>query len=212
MLKLDHLTVIAPTLSQGVEHVRDCIGIDVPFGTRHLYMGTHNHRLQLGNNKYLEIVALDPEGRDPGRARWFGVDDVAQVRRDWDAGRRLRGWVASTTDIDRYVADYPHLFGEVVGLPFDAPGFAFSIPKDGSLPADGAVPSLIDHKKDPTCMSDIPDLGARLVGFSVKHPDADALRKLYEQLEINALPTIESGSTLRYEAQIETPAGLRKLS
>ncbi|WP_439710237.1 VOC family protein [Agrobacterium leguminum] len=62
MLKLDHLTVIAPTLAVGVAHVQRCLGLDVPFGTRHDYMGSHNHRLQLGNSVYLEIMALDPAG------------------------------------------------------------------------------------------------------------------------------------------------------
>ena len=57
LLKLDHLTVIAPTLAEGVSHVQHCLDLDVPFGTRHDYMGTHNHRLQLGNS-LLEIVPI----------------------------------------------------------------------------------------------------------------------------------------------------------
>jgi hypothetical protein len=87
MLKLDHITVIAPTLAVGVAHVQECLDIDVPFGTHHDYMGTHNHRLQLGNSVYLEIVALDPDGTAPGRARWFGLDNQKQVRSDWNEGR-----------------------------------------------------------------------------------------------------------------------------
>ncbi len=75
MLKLDHLTVIAPTLTEGIAHIRSCIDLDVPFGQRHGYMGTHNHLLQLGEQVYLEIVALDPDGERPPRARWFGLDD-----------------------------------------------------------------------------------------------------------------------------------------
>ncbi len=212
MLKLDHLTVVAPTLTEGVAHVRNCIDIDVPFGTRHLYMGTHNHRLQLGNKTYLEIVALDPAGRSPGRARWFGVDDKAQVRRDWDAGRRLRGWVASTVDIDHYVSHDPAIFGEVIDLPLDAPAFAFSIPRDGHLPLDGAAPSLIDHKNDPTSMAEIPDLGARLRSFSVFHPDPEDLCALYQRLSVETPPAVRSGGELRYEAQIETPSGIRTLT
>ena len=82
MLALDHLSVIAPTLAEGVDHVRACLDLDVPFGQRHGYMGTYNHLLQLGGTVYLEIVALDPDGRSPGRARWFGLDDQRQVRRD----------------------------------------------------------------------------------------------------------------------------------
>ena len=65
MQALDHITVIAPTLGEGVMHVRDCLNLDIPFGARHTYMGTHNHRLQLGNRVYLEIVALDPNGKKP---------------------------------------------------------------------------------------------------------------------------------------------------
>ena len=70
MLKLDHITVIAPSLAEGVSHVRTCLDLDVPFGQRHAYMGTHNHLLQLGDTVYLEIVALDP--RPTGRAAHAG--------------------------------------------------------------------------------------------------------------------------------------------
>ena len=90
VLKLDHITVIAPTLSEGAAHVRHCLDLNVPFGTRHDYMGTHNHRLQLGGNVYLEVVAYDPHGTEPGRPRWFDLDNRDKVRSDWDDGRRLR--------------------------------------------------------------------------------------------------------------------------
>jgi Glyoxalase-like domain len=75
MLKLDHVTVIAPSLAEGVLHVRNCLDLDVPFGQRHAYTGTYNHLLQLGDTVYLEIVALDPDADAPGRRRWFGLDD-----------------------------------------------------------------------------------------------------------------------------------------
>ncbi|MEL6127860.1 MAG: VOC family protein, partial [Pseudomonadota bacterium] len=202
MLSLDHLTIIAPTLREGVEHVRDCLGIDVPFGTRHLYMGTHNHRLQLGDGVYLEIVALDPDGVDPGRARWFGVDDAEQVRSDWEQNRRLRGWVAATTSIDGSVRQRSE-FGDAVELPFDRPEFAFSIPADGSLPMGGVLPSLIDHRGDPTQMSGIPDAGARLMSFSLEHPHPEEIRAVYDSLKIDRPPEIRAGSVFRYEAQIE---------
>lgn len=116
-LQLDHLTVIAPTLAEGVEHVRACLDLDVPFGQRHAYMGTHNHLLQLGSSVYLEIVAPDPDGRAPGRPRWFGLDDRKRVREAWDEGRRLRGWVARTDGIDAILAGRESIFGRKVALP-----------------------------------------------------------------------------------------------
>ena len=212
MLKLDHLTIIAPTLNEGVSHVQDCLGLEVPFGTRHDYMGSHNHRLQLGNRVYLEIVALDPVGAAPGRARWFGLDNQETVRSDWSEGRRLRGWVASTDAIDAIVSTRRTIFGDEVHLPAGHPAFAFSIPGDGSLPLDGAAPSLIDHRGDPTSMAEIPDLGARLRSLTLEHPDPAAIKLLYRELSIDHPPTIIDGLKVRFRAQIETPTGLKELT
>ncbi|MCR9220757.1 MAG: VOC family protein [Alphaproteobacteria bacterium] len=212
MNALDHIAIIAPSLAEGVAHVRESLDIDVPFGTRHPYMGTHNHRLQLGDDVYLEIVARDPDGPDPRRSRWFGLDDRTQVRADWEAGRRLRGWVARTEELDRILAAYPHVFGEAVALPPQKPEFAFSIPQDGTLPLGGAAPSFIDHRGAPTSMAEIPDRGARLVSFRLEHPDPTAVSALYRAIDIHRCPTIHSASALRYAAEIETPSGLRVLS
>jgi hypothetical protein len=212
MLKLDHLTVIAPTLAEGVAHVRTCLDLDVPFGQRHVYMGTHNHLLQLGGSVYLEIVALDPMGDRPGRARWFGLDDQKKVARDWDEGRRLRGWVARTDEIDLVLAGREHLFGSKLGLPTGDPSFYFSIRDDGSLPLDGAIPSIIDRRGKARSMATIADLGARLASFTLEHPDADSLSALYRELEIDRAPFVVHGNASRYRAQIETPSGLRQLA
>lgn len=212
MLKLDHLTVIAPTLAEGVAHVRACLDLDVPSGQRHLYMGSHNHLLQLGDTTYLEIVALDPQGDEPPCPRWLGLDDQQQVRADWDAGRRLRGWVARTDAIDAVIAGREHVFGRKVALPWAEPLFDFAIPEDGSLPLGGAAPSIIDRRGKPRSMTTMADLGARLRSFGLDHPDATEIAKLYRELDIDRPPAIAYGSDLRYRAQIETPAGLKELT
>ena len=212
MLKLDHLTVIAPSLAEGVLHVRNCLDLDVPFGQRHAYMGTYNHLLQLGDTVYLEIVALDPEADAPDRPRWFGLDDQNRVRCDWDEGRRLRGWVARTDTIDAIIAGRGDIFGEKVPLPTVNSSFDFAIPNDGSLPLDGAAPSLIDRRGKPRAMATIVDLGARLRSFTLAHPDPAAVEALYRALTVDRPPDIRRGSKLRYRAQIETPAGPRELT
>lgn len=211
MLKLDHLTVIAPALTEGVAHVRSCLDVDVPFGQRHPYMGTHNHLLQLGDTVYLEIVALDPDGTPPGRARWFGLDNQRAVRADWDAGRRLRGWVARTDTIDVVLAGGQGLFGGKVSLPWTEPSFEFSVPDDGSLPLDGAAPSIIDRRGKPRSMTTMADRGARLRSLSLEHPDAAVISALYQSLDIDRPPVVVQGDSLRYRAQIETSAGMKEL-
>lgn len=212
LLKLDHLTVIAPSLPEGVAHVRDCLGLDVPFGRRHDYMGTHNHRLQLGNSVYLEIVAFDPDGADPGRTRWFGLDKQEQVRADWDEGRRLRGWVANTEDIDSIISMHSAIFGSKVALPMVDPTFSFTIPEDGSLPHDGAAPSIIGRRGGSSYIAAIPDLGARLSSFILEHPAPADIEALFSELAVDRPPVVVHGSRLRYRALIETPAGLKELT
>jgi len=213
MLKLDHLSIIAPSLAEGVAHVRTCLDLDVPFGQRHAYMGTHNHLMQLGDTVYLEIVALDPEADRPGRRRWFGLDDRKKVRSDWDEGRRLRGWVARTdAAIDTVIAGHGGIFGEKVPLPAVNPSFDFAIRCDGSLPLDGAAPSIIDRRGKPRSMATIADLGARLRSFTLEHPDPAAVEALYRAMALDRPPAIGRGPSLRYRAQIETPAGPRELT
>lgn len=104
------------------------------------------------------------------------------------------------------------MFGEKVPLPPDNPAFDFSIPVDGSLPFDGAAPSLIDHRDDPTSMEDIPDLGARLQSFSLEHPEPATIAALYRYLSIDRPPEIVSGPEIRWRAHIETPTGLKELT
>jgi hypothetical protein len=212
MLKLDHLSVIAPSLAEGVSHVRACLDLDVPFGQRHGYMGTYNHLLQLGGTVYLEIVALDPAADGPGRPRWFGLDDQKKVRSDWDEGRRLRGWVARTDTIETIIAGHGSIFGEKVPLPAVNSSFDFTIPHDGSLPLDGAAPSVIDRRGKPRSMATIADLGARLRSFTLEHPDPAAVEALYRAMSMDRPPAIGRGARLRYRAQIETPTGPRELT
>ena len=211
VLRLDHLTVVAPTLTHGVAHVRHCLDLDVPFGQRHAYMGTHNHVLQLGDSVYLEIVALDPDGKPPAVARWFGLDHAEAVMDDWDAGRRLRGWVASAESIDHVLAGRNRVFGTKISLPWVEPRFDFSLMHEGRLPLDGAAPSIIDRRGMRRSMATMADLGARLRTFSLAHPNPAGIAALYEEFAIDRAPTIGPGCDLRYRAQIETPAGIREL-
>ena len=211
MLELDHLVVIAPTLGEGVAHVRSCTDLDVPFGQRHRYMGSHNHLLQLGDSVYLEIVALDPDGDRPHRARWFGLDDAEAVKADWDAGRRLRAWVARTDAIDLVLARREHVLGRTISLPWTEPQFEFALTDDGALPLNGAAPCVIDRRGRPRSMATMPDLGARLLSFSLAHPDPAAVAALYRELAVDRPPTVAPGPELRYRARIQTRDGVKEL-
>lgn len=212
MLQLDHITVIAPTLAEGVAHVRACLDIDVPFGRRHPDMATHNHLLRLGESVYLEIIAANTAAPRPNRARWFGLDDNAALCADWESGRRLRGWVARTQDIDAVLARHGQLLGRRVDFTSANGSFCFAIPDDGALPLEGAAPSVIDRLGKPPSVATMADAGARLQSLILEHPEPDRIRRLYDQLGIAEPPVVTQGERLRYRALIETPAGVKELT
>ncbi len=208
MLSLDHITIIAPSLAEGVDHVRASLDIDVPFGTKHPDMGTHNHRLRLGETIYLEIIAVDPQAPRPSRPRWFGLDDTAAVRRHWQSGERLRAWVATTSDIDAVLA----IHGELLGGKMRIGGqLQFSVLADGRLPRGGAAPSVIDRAGQRPPSAKMPDLGARLREFVIEHPSPAEVTALYGELGIADAPRVEEGPRLRYVATIDTVQGPRTL-
>jgi hypothetical protein len=208
VLTLDHITIIAPSLAAGVDHVRTCLGIDVPFGTTHPDMGTHNHRLRLGEAVYLEIIAVDPGAPRPARPRWFGLDDAEAVRRHWKDGERLRTWVARTSDIDAVLAAHGHRFGGKMQI---GQTTQFSVLPDGRLPLGAALPSIIDRAGNAPPSATMPDLGARLHEFVLEHPAPREIKALYDELGIRNAPRVQEGPRVRYLATIETAQGLRTL-
>jgi len=211
MLVLDHLTVVAPTLAEGVDHVRACLDIDIPYGGAHPEMGTHNHLLRLGDDVFLEVIAVDPAVQAPGSARWFGLDDANAVRSAWDAGRRLRGWVVRTDDLGPVIARHGDVLGYKTRVSRGDRSWLFLVPSDGSLPAEGVAPSVIDWGYRGCPALAMPDLGARLASFVIEHPDPAGVTHLYKELGVANPPDVQKGAQVRYRATIGTPEGMREL-
>jgi Glyoxalase-like domain len=211
MLQLDHITIIAPTLIEGVNHVRACLDIDIPFGGVHPEMGTSNHLLRLNEETFLEVIAIDRDVEAPVAPRWFGLDDVDAVRSAWDDGRRLRAWVARTDDLDAVLADHSEILGRKRRVSRGDRSWFFAVTADGSLPAEGVAPSAMDWGSRGSPAPTMPDLGAKLISFAIEHPDPAMVAKLYELLHVVNPPLVQKGAQLRYRATIDTPHGLREL-
>ena len=84
---IDHLIVAATTLEEGAQFVQKALGVAPQPGGKHERMGTHNCLLKLGPELYLEIIAIDPEGKTPSQPRWFDLDSPG-MRAELQAGPR----------------------------------------------------------------------------------------------------------------------------
>jgi Glyoxalase-like domain len=211
MLTLDHLTIVAPSLEAGVEHVREQLGIEMAAGGKHPEMGTHNRLLRLGPSLFLEVIAVDPAAARPAGPRWFGLDDDDAVRRAWDKAHRLRGWVARTDDLPSVLARHGGLLGHDTTVSRGDRSWRFSLLPDGALPVAGVAPSVIDWGPRGSPAAAMPDLGAGLLSFVIEHPDPPWVRDLYERLGVVNPPTVQQAAQRRYRAMIETPGGTKAL-
>ena len=211
MIRFDHLVIVAPSLEDGVAHVREALGVEMPFGGRHPNMGTYNHLLRLGDDVFLEVIAIDPEAPSPGRPRWFGLDDAARVRADWERGHRLKAWVANTRILAGILAQYGLTFGVATAQSRGALSWQFAVPEDGRLIMDGALPYLIEWSDGVNPAQAMPDVGCRLKGVTLEHPKADMVRSALTSLASLGPVSVSQGPVFKLSAEIETPDGVRKI-
>ncbi len=210
MLVLDHITVAALTLEEGVAHVERALGVTVPAGGAHPLMGTHNHLMRLGEGVFLEIIAPDPAVR-PQRKRWFSLDDPA-MRGRLAASPRLICWVARVPDLRRAVVGLGVDAGEVTKVTRGELSWLISVPPDGSMPFDGAFPTLIEWPAGPHPSTRMADLGCTLESVSIAHPDGAQLSRVLAPVFADKRVGIAADAAFSMRATIATPNGLRELN
>jgi hypothetical protein len=207
---LDHLTLAALTLEQGVAHVQRALGVAIPPGGTHPLMGTHNHLMRLGDGVFLEVIAPD-ETVVPKRTRWFGLDDPG-MRARLAGSPRLISWVARVPDLAQALRDIDGASGEAVALTRGSLSWLISVPRDGSMPFDGAFPTLIEWPAGPHPSARMADCGCRLETLSIMHPDGDRLARLLDPVVTDHRMIISTGHAMSMRATIRTPSGLRELT
>ena len=190
--KIDHFAIGAADLDQGVAALQAALGVTVPRGGKHTAMSTHNCVMQAGGESFLEILAIDPEAPDPGRTRWFTLDDPATQRRLAERPRALC-WVVGTDSLDEIVAKSPVDLGEVVPFSRGDRSWRLTVPKDGSLPVGGLLPAFIEWSPGPHPSTGMQDLGVALKAVKLTHPEPARLSDLLSRLGVDHLAVVEEG-------------------
>ncbi len=173
---LDHLVIAARTLEDGAAYLRERLGVVPSPGGRHLALGTHNSLLNLGSNRYLEVIAVDPSGRNPSGPRWFGLDSE-EVKSRIEERPRLLTWVARTRDLDGLVDRCPESMGSVRELERGSYRWRISFRDDGNLVASGLVPPVIEWLSAEHPTAAMADSGCSLAGLHGRSADPDRVER-----------------------------------
>jgi hypothetical protein len=210
MLHLDHITVAANDLAEGVAYVEKALGIAPPAGGAHPLMGTHNHLLRLSDTTFLEVIAPNLQAPAPTRPRWFAMDD-ARTHAALASSPRLMTWVVSTSDIKSALARIPQAARPAITVTRGHLEWLISVPPDGSMPFDGAFPTVIEWPAGPHPASRMADLGCSLMEFEIRHPDADTIRSSLAGFLDDPRIRFSHDPAPSFRAVIRTPRGDREL-
>jgi Glyoxalase-like domain len=197
---LDHILLGCGDLDAGIEFVERQLGVRAAIGGVHPGRGSRNALLSLGERRYLEIIAPDPQ--QPRSA------DVRQLYRI--ESPRLIGWAAHVDDMDELARQ------------LTAAGIAFKPPTPGARQRpsgqtlrwraltlkddeNGLLPFFIEWSKDSLHPSVDAPAGGRIDRFELASPRADELRSVVSRLHLDAMVAKAPQPALR--ADLTGPKG-----
>lgn len=204
-MQLDHLVVAGQSLDAAVAHSEAALGQPLRPGGRHERFGTYNKLLGFAGREYFEAIAIDPDGVDPGRPRWFGLDGFS-------GAPRLVTWVARVPDLAAAVAHWPET-GEITDLQRGDLRWRMAVPRDGALAFGGVVPMLIEWQGDLHPSDSLGAAGGAITALSLRTPEPQAMSDLLAGLGLSdPRIQIEAAPTPSLRALIDTPQGARVLA
>jgi hypothetical protein len=212
--QVDHLVVAARSLDEGVAWCESTLGVTPRAGGEHPLMGTHNRLLQLSSpgypRAYLEIIAINPEAPEPGRNRWFDLDDPA-LQHAVQSQPRLVHFVARTADAAAALKSLRGLGierGSLVHAERPTPEgllkWQISVRKDGQRLFYGALPTLIQWEQTHPADA-LPGSGLALQSLHACHPRVVDLQAAHAAIGLEGVP-LEQGSP-NLVATLSTPKG-----
>lgn len=204
-LAFDHIAIVARSLEEGGDYVREQLGIDMPTGGKHPFMGTHNQLLALSDDEFVEVIAIDPDAPNPDHSRWFDLDR-------FDGSPQIGTWIVGTQDI---AASFDRLHGDVLGKITDMTRgdlkWQITVSDDGLLPLGGAFPQLIQWPKGRHPASGMVQRNCTMTSFEITHPDALQIIEFLDGVLPDPRITIIEGEK-GFNAVFDTPSGLKALS
>lgn len=194
---LDHLVLGAPDLEGGIREVAARLGVAPVSGGVHPAIGTANALLSLGDRVYLEVLAPAPgHGERAGLAQ-----QLAGL-----PGPALVNWAAQASDLDAVAAAARAAGLDPVG---PVPGsrrteagelLEWRMVFIGGHDFGTFVPFFLDWGATPHPATTSPT-GPGFIRFSVAHPRAAELRRIYRALELDT--DVDDGATATMTAEIE---------
>jgi len=213
-LTTDHIVVAAATLEQGIDYIKQQLGVEVPLGGIHPSMGTHNALMQLSDDLFFEIIAINPDSLTNSdlqinQPRWFSLDNPL-LQQQLKQQPQLLTWVVNSPNIEQSISQGIYRQSNSRLISRGNLSWHFAMPDDGTLIADGLIPYVLQwHNSHPAV--NMANRGCSLKQIVIHHPYPDwienALTKVgaIELVQIKPLKKDQPGYLA---VEIDTPKGV----
>lgn len=199
---IDHLVYVVPDLQKGMTELEHRLGCPVIYGGQHLNQGTHNALVNLGNNCYLELLAIDQTNSKISAPRWMGVDIVQEPQ--------LTRWALKSKQLEQDVQILQKANAAMQNIVqgsrqrTDGSILNWEILMPLPQPAVELLPFMVDWQ-DSIHPTESLDTHCQLVELKATHPNPLTLQTILQQLQ--APLTVTLGTTIRLQAIIDCPRG-----
>ena len=201
---IDHIVYAVPDLEVAINDLENRLGVRPTFGGYHLTQGTKNALLNLGNQCYLELLAVDQENKDVTAPRWMGIDLIEQPR--------ITRWALKSTELERdarILNNYDRHLGKIHSgqrKRSDGELLRWRMTLPTASPVVDLLPFMTDWQNSEAHPTDQLAEDCTLVSILFTHPQPNHILPIFEQLGINL--DITQGSDIRIQIKVRGPKGI----
>jgi hypothetical protein len=203
---LDHLVFAANSLDEGAPWLEERLGIKLSKGGKHVAMGTHNLLLRLGERRYFELIAIDPEGESPSHLRWFDLNNFKCPKGE----AQLVTWAASVPSLSSCQPSFDP--GDIIPMSRGTLSWFITVRPDGLMPLGGVLPTLIEWPGGINPVLALPISPVTLEALELLVPDPKEAEAALASIELkpsaNDISIGPSNNRPKLRAQLRTASGV----
>ena len=202
-MQIDHIVYAVPDFEAAIEQLEKIVGIRPTFGGYHAFKGTKNVLVNLGNQCYLEILAVDETNLNIKPPRWMGVDLITEPKiTRWSL--KSVDWKQESKVLKSYHAEMGIMKdGKRETADGDLLTWRMLMPL--ANPAVELVPFFTDWQTSSIHPTDNLLEKCQLMDITFTHPTPELVQATFDKLNLNY--TIQKGESSKIEITIDTPNG-----
>lgn len=202
LTRVDHLVLATPDLGEGIQFVRDRLGVEAIPGGHHPVYGTRNALVSLGASCYLEIIGPDNKVLETEEVKVFGIHELDEPK--------LVTWAANGRELEAFVESARHEMIDLGAVTLgsrrqpDGRELTWTFTDPLAARSGGVLPFFIDWG-DTRHPASALDRECELLEIRLYHPHADETRRRLGALGLDLAVT--HAEAPRVAAKIRTPKG-----